>query len=374
MKPESLMKKFFQYFLPPLLVMALIFPLGNQALASHRAYELFVQVFRWILPHASRHAAGLGYIIFRKSGHFFTYGFMAFLLYRAFRAGRGPRWKPAWLVQAAAVGISYGFLDELLQTFVPRRSGSSFDWAVDTAGIILALALTAWRANGMDEGRLPLPGPNSPSRALFLKRPFDFALSSAGLLLSSPLWALISLAIWLQDRGPVFYSQERVGRGGRTFKTLKFRSMILHAEKGRGPVRASENRPRATKVGRVLRATAMDELPQLLNILKGDMSFVGPRALRPDELEVHGNPAAKSIEDIPGYRERHAVRPGLTGLAQVFLPGATPRRNKFRYDLLYIRKMSFWTDLELIALSFWITFRGKWESREAKKDGTLTHY
>ena len=110
----------------------------------------------------------------------------------------------------------------------------------------------------------------------------------------------------------------------------------------------------------------MDELPQLLNIFRGDMSFVGPRALRPNEKEVRGDPDTRDIEDIPGYRERHAVRPGLTGLTQVFLPGETPRRKKFRVDILYIRKMSFWLDLKLIVLSFWITFRGKWESRESK--------
>jgi lipopolysaccharide/colanic/teichoic acid biosynthesis glycosyltransferase len=96
------------------------------------------------------------------------------------------------------------------------------------------------------------------------------------------------------------------------------------------------------------------------------MSFVGPRALRPDEQEVHGDPDTRSIREIPGYAERHFVRPGLTGLTQVFLPGDIPRRKKFRFDKLYIRKRSFWLDLRLIFLSFWITFRGKWESRQAK--------
>jgi lipopolysaccharide/colanic/teichoic acid biosynthesis glycosyltransferase len=110
----------------------------------------------------------------------------------------------------------------------------------------------------------------------------------------------------------------------------------------------------------------MDELPQLFNILKGDMSFVGPRALRPSELEVVGGAGLETVDDIRGGRERHAVRPGLTGLAQVYLPGQTPRQKKFRHDLLYIRTMSFWTDLELISLSFWITFRGRWESRGEK--------
>lgn len=202
-------------------------------------------------------------------------------------------------------------------------------------------------------------------KALFLKRPFDVALSSFGLVVSSPLWILIPVLIKIEDGGPVFFSQERVGKDGRIFKALKFRSMRTDAEKD-GPQQAVEHDPRITRVGRILRATAMDELPQLVNIFKGDMSFVGPRALRPHEKEVHGDPDQRDIQDIPGYRERHVVRPGLTGLTQVFLPGETPRRKKFRYDMLYLRKRSFWFDLKLIFLSFWITFRGKWESRQEK--------
>jgi len=202
-------------------------------------------------------------------------------------------------------------------------------------------------------------------RCLFLKRPFDIALSGLGLLASSPLWLLFSALIKLGDGGPVFYGQERVGRRGRIFKALKFRSMVVDAETN-GPVQASEHDPRITRVGRILRATAMDELPQLLNIFLGDMSFVGPRALRPNEQEVRGDPDTRAIEDIPGFRERCAVRPGLTGLTQVFFPGETPRRKKFRVDNLYVRKMSFCLDLKLIALSFGITFRGKWESRGDK--------
>ncbi|MEN6310064.1 MAG: VanZ family protein [Acidobacteriota bacterium] len=360
------MKKFFKLFLPPLLVMAFVFPVGNKALSSSRTYELFMAAFHWIFPHASRHASYMGYIIFRKSGHFVTYGLMAFLLYRAFRGEKGPKWKPASLVWAGTVAVLYSFLDEFLQTFVPRRHGSLLDSAVDCAGIALGLFLAACWARRKDRGKTAPPGPHSLRRALFFKRPFDIALSSLGLLAASPLWALISLAVWLEDRGPVFYAQERVGRGGRIFRALKFRSMVPDAEKGRGPVQASENDPRVTRVGRVLRATAMDELPQLLNIFKGDMSFVGPRALRPSEIEVGADAGVKSVAEIRGGAERHAVRPGLTGLAQVFLAGETPRRKKFRYDLFYIRNMSFWLDLKLIALSFWITARGRWESREDK--------
>jgi lipopolysaccharide/colanic/teichoic acid biosynthesis glycosyltransferase len=172
-----------------------------------------------------------------------------------------------------------------------------------------------------------------------MKRLFDIFLSSIGLIGSSPLWILFSLAIKLEDRGPIFYRQERVGKGGRIFKAMKFRSMIRDAEKVTGPVQAVENDPRVTKVGRILRATAMDELPQLVNILKGDMSFVGPRALRPKEKEVHGNPDETDIEKVPGYKERLAVRPGLTGIAQIYLPTDALRKEKFQYDLHYINNL-----------------------------------
>jgi len=199
-----------------------------------------------------------------------------------------------------------------------------------------------------------------------VKRIFDIALSLFGIIISAPLWLFFSFAILLEDGWPVFYPQKRIGKGGRLFTALKFRSMIKDAEKVVGPVQAKENDSRVTKVGRILRATAMDELPQLINILKGDMSFVGPRALRPAELEVHGNPKTPKIQEIPGYRERQAVTSGLTGLAQVYLPTDAPRHEKFCYDALYIEKQSFWLDLKLIFLSFWITFRGKWESRGKK--------
>jgi lipopolysaccharide/colanic/teichoic acid biosynthesis glycosyltransferase len=361
MAKMSAWKKFAAFGLPPLLWMAFIFPMGNRALGSSRIFEVFADVFKWLVPQASASTLGLAYIVFRKTLHFIAYGFLVFLLYRAFRVGRGPIWSKPKAFQAASVAVAYGFLDEFLQSFVPNRFGSPFDWAVDTAGILAVIGAIAWTGSKRDTGPK-----GSAGRALFLKRPFDVVLSSVGILLSAPLWAAIPLAVWLEDRGPVFYAQERVGRNGRIFKALKFRSMVKDAEIVSGPVQAVANDPRVTKVGRLLRASAMDELPQLVNIFKGDMSFVGPRALRPNEKEVRGGHGPESIAEIPGYDARHAVRPGLTGLAQVYLPGETPRRRKFRYDLLYIRKTSFWLDLKLVGLSFWITFRGKWESREPK--------
>lgn len=202
----------------------------------------------------------------------------------------------------------------------------------------------------------------------FLKIPFDFVLSSLGILLSFPLWIIIAIAIWIEDRGPVLYCSERVGKHGRAFKHFKFRTMVPDCDTRFGPLQAKENDGRITRVGKILRATAMDEIPQLWHILKGDMSFVGPRALLPAEIEVGQDSSEKAVtlEEIPGYWKRHSVTPGLTGIAQIFAPRDIIRRRKFHYDLLYIRRQSLWLDINLILLSFWITVRGKWESRGKK--------
>ncbi len=199
-----------------------------------------------------------------------------------------------------------------------------------------------------------------------LKRALDVVLAGLGLLLSAPLWGLIALLIALEDGGPVLFRQQRVGRGGRTFDSLKFRSMVPDADRRFGPRQAAAHDPRVTRVGRWLRATAMDELPQLWNILRGDMSFVGPRALMPAEIEVTGAGRPVPLDSIPGYHARHRVRPGLTGLAQIYADRDIPRRWKFRYDLLYIRRQGFWLDVRLILLSLWITCRGRWEVRGSK--------
>ena len=199
-----------------------------------------------------------------------------------------------------------------------------------------------------------------------IKRLFDISLAAVGLIVSTPLWLIIPAAIKLEDGGPVFFPQDRVGRGGRSFGALKFRSMVPDAEARTGPVQAAENDPRVTRVGRVLRATAMDELPQLWNIFVGDMSFVGPRPLRPGELEIRGDGRVVRLDEIPGYRERHRIRPGLTGLTQVYAARDISRASKFRLDRLYLKRACFWLDLKLIVLSFWITGCGEWEARERK--------
>jgi lipopolysaccharide/colanic/teichoic acid biosynthesis glycosyltransferase len=192
-----------------------------------------------------------------------------------------------------------------------------------------------------------------------LKRTFDILVSGIGLAVSLPLWGLIALAVKLEDGGPVFYRQRRVGKHTREFTGLKFRSMVPDSEDKWGAVPASEDDPRITRTGRILRATAMDELPQLWNILRGDMSLVGPR---PEWVEL----VKQFRKEIPTFDRRHAIRPGLTGLAQVYGHSELSRRQKLRYDLLYIKRQSFWLDLRLILFSFLVTFRAGWEVRLPK--------
>lgn len=199
------------------------------------------------------------------------------------------------------------------------------------------------------------------SNGYLFKRPFDFILGLIGLFFSSPLWLIFALAIWLEDFGPVLFRQERVGLNGKIFMNIKFRSMINDAEKDTGPIQARENDSRITKIGRLLRKTAMDELPQLLNILKGDMSFVGPRPLRPMEIELETGRNDK-ISDITYSELRSKVRPGLTGYAQVYASRSITREQKFRYDLKYIDNQSFFLDINLILMSFWISFSRKWDT------------
>ena len=161
--------------------------------------------------------------------------------------------------------------------------------------------------------------------------------------------------ICLEDGRPIFYFQRRVGKGGRVFKAIKFRSMVRDAEKDTGPVWAKENDSRVTRVGRLLRVTALDELPQVLNILKGDMSMVGPRPERPEIV-------ADLAKQIPFYDEREYAMPGLTGWAQIQYPygsSVEDAKRKLEYDLFYIKNLSLSLDLQIILRTMRIVVLGK---------------
>jgi len=174
-----------------------------------------------------------------------------------------------------------------------------------------------------------------------VKRVFDVVVSAAVLVLTLPLLLLTALAIKLEGGGPVFYSQERVGLLGKTFTLYKFRSMRVDAETGSGPQWTAEQDARITRVGAVIRKVRIDELPQLINVLKGDMSFIGPRPERPYFVE-------QLTRHVPFYAERHAVKPGITGWAQIMYPyGASLQdaRHKLSYDLYYVKNHTLLLDL-----------------------------
>lgn len=181
------------------------------------------------------------------------------------------------------------------------------------------------------------------------KRTMDIVLSSLAILVFAIPMAAVAIAIKLEDGGPVFYKQKRMTRGGREFEILKFRSMIVDAEKYAGAVLATENDPRITKVGRFIRATRLDEIPQILNILKGDMSVVGPRP----ERKVLADEISK---EVPEFAYRLKVRGGLTGYAQIYGKYNTNSYDKLRLDLMYIENYSLLLDIKLIILTLRIIF------------------
>lgn len=168
------------------------------------------------------------------------------------------------------------------------------------------------------------------------------------------VWTVIPISIWIQDRGPIFYSQSRIGKNGKIFVIRKFRTMIPNAEAVTGIVWSSKDDPRITRVGKVLRWTALDELPQLWNIINGDMTLVGPRSERP---ELHD----EFLSRIPNFDLRLKVRPGLTGLAQIKGAYNITPEEKLRHDLEYINQMNILLDIQIIMLSIWSTVNAKWD-------------
>ena len=195
----------------------------------------------------------------------------------------------------------------------------------------------------------------------YYKRPFDLSLLLVSHIFLAPLllllWIILPVAIWTNDWGPVFYVQRRLGKDGKEFKLFKFRSMVPGAENETGAVLASEDDPRITPIGRLVRARALDELPQLINLWRGDLSLVGPRPERPELF-------SKIVADLPNFHDRLKVRPGLTGVAQVFGRYSSEPRIKLRYDRLYIKNMSPFLDISILLKSILFTIRGRWQNRD----------
>ncbi len=183
-----------------------------------------------------------------------------------------------------------------------------------------------------------------------IKRCVDIAGAILGLVLFFPFLPFIALAIFLDSPGPIFFSQNRLGKNGKPFQILKFRSMHYEAEKKTGAIWAMQGDPRITRIGSILRKLRLDEIPQLINVLKGQMSLTGPRPERPEFIE-------RLQKYIPNYTLRHIVKPGITGLAQISYPyGASieDARKKLCYDLFYIQNYSLALECKILLCTIWV--------------------
>ena len=227
------------------------------------------------------------------------------------------------ITRCEGLDVSFKLIPDFFEILVTRMSVGQI------AGIPLI---------GLKES--PLSGANAA-----LKRTMDLIVSLSGLILLSPLLLLVALAIKLTSKGPVFYPQQRVGRDGRSFVLYKFRSMVHRAEAETGPVWTHPDDPRITRVGRILRRTSVDELPQLWNVLCGDMSLVGPRPERPHFIEQFQG-------RVPHYLERHRVKSGITGWAQVNgLRGDSSIEERIKYDIYYVENWSLSFDLKILLMT-----------------------
>ena len=216
--------------------------------------------------------------------------------------------------------------------------------------------------------RAAAPPNDAPRRSYRLKRPLDLLILATAHIFLFPvfliLWSVIPLLVLILDGSPVLYRQPRVGKGGKEFMAYKFRTMRIASSDEQWENWTANDDPRVTRLGRILRSTALDELPQVLNIAKGDISFVGPRPLVPEQVE-------KYSEAQPRFLDRHRVSPGLTGLSQVYLPRHCPPSIRLKYDLHYAKKASLLLDIKLIFLSGSLTLTGKWGAGRRKGTGDL---
>jgi lipopolysaccharide/colanic/teichoic acid biosynthesis glycosyltransferase len=251
------------------------------------------------------------------------------------------------------------------------RSAAKYGAYIALPLIVLFYAINLCYAQAGNEARVVVPEPSTTAllatgfigymtsfaRRHFreFKRIFDNVIAGAGIVLATPVILFTAIIIKIVSPGPVFYKQERVGWGGKTFYIYKLRTMRIDAEKGTGPMWAKEDDPRLIRFGRIIRKMHIDELPQFYNVLRGDMSVVGPRPERPVFVE-------KLSKEVVDYQKRIQVRPGITGLAQVwhrYDETIKDVRKKVKYDLLYIREMCVMVDLRILLRTVVVAALGK---------------
>jgi exopolysaccharide biosynthesis polyprenyl glycosylphosphotransferase len=233
--------------------------------------------------------------------------------------------------------------EELIKRVMERSNGSTLGIKV-LPGFYDAMVSDCHIERVQDIPLVRLTGNGRSRLFTAAKRTFDILFSVIMLVLCAPVIALAAAAVKLTSRGAVFYCQERVGRGGRVFRIYKLRTMVRDAEGATGPVLAQEYDRRITTIGRIMRKTRIDEIPQFWNVLRGQMSIVGPRPERPEFAE-------EFALRIPGYTQRLNVRPGITGLAQVYGDYLTSVYHKLRYDWIYMHRMSLWQELRILLMT-----------------------
>jgi len=292
-----------------------------------------------------------------------TFLIQRLLLYCGWGVRRAWRYRLAFLA-GAGLGICLWFF--------PQMSAATWNHPTILASTIGGALAGAWMVTAVDLGLAEVNLP--PSREVkekvreqhqeliggalpdprVIKYSFDVFLAFLVLIASAPIWLVIAFLIWWEDPGPIFFVKNSVGRRGANFLQLKFRTMVWNAEKETGPVLAAKDDKRLLFIGRFLRKTALDELPQVINILRGEMSFVGPRPQRTILVNEY-------IKDIPKYALRHRVRPGLAGLAQVAGNYYVTPLQKLRYDRIYVSHMSLWFDLKILLCACLIVFWLRWQ-------------
>ncbi|MFH1523952.1 MAG: sugar transferase, partial [Chloroflexota bacterium] len=341
---------------------ATVIPKHKSNIWSGALYSLTASVIGWLMWISTSHFGRwniLGGLVFLGG-----YGALAFCLVKISQA---LPMRSAWAYRAAFMGSSGILLAHWLVSLLFQQTVKPGWISMALPGIFLGCLLASSQQYGLWENNFP-PSEIVCAEVLhqhqiwlgslpptpFLKRTFDFSLAFLGLILSTPIWLLSAWLLWMEDPGTLLFVKNSVGRGGINFHQFKFRTMIRNAEDQSGPRLADERDKRTLRVGHFLRKTALDELPQLLNILRGEMSFVGPRPQR--TVLVH-----QYLPTLPAYAERHRVLPGLSGLAQVMGSYYISPQQKLRLDRIYVRHASLGFDLKLIILAFLVVFYLRWK-------------
>lgn len=312
-------------------------------------YTLFSSVYRANIAFLGKAPLALSLLNEIKNQPQLGYKLIGFLSEKTALSSQIKKYKISVLVISENIEKNSALASQLYQCLGLRTTFLSLDKAYEEilGKIPIDFVNQAWFLRNLSE--------SEKSAYDKIKRITDFLIAVVLVVITSPIWLVSAIAIKLDDKGPVFYKQERVGRNRKNFSIFKFRSMIVNAEKGKA-VWAEKKDSRVTAVGRVLKKFHIDEFPQMLNVLKGELSLTGPRPERPEFV--------KQLEkEIPHYHLRHIIKPGFTGWAQTrfiqYARSVNESHEKFQYDLYYIKNRSFLLDLGILLKTFLLFFKNE---------------